>query len=176
MKKLLCAILTIAMTAALLSGCDLFTSGQKDEENPGSTSDIKMTDNYTFEDPADLEYAKRHVIYCDQNSQGIASLVPMGVKAMYVILYADENDAPVYEYDYMIVESEESAKTLTDYYASQGRTITATEGDPCVLYITADADVVEGSFVALQAAGVLAETNVSTYVEFYSGYVGGTVQ
>ncbi len=176
MKKLLCAILTIAMTAALLSGCDLFTSGQKDEENPGSAGDIKMTDNYTFSDPTDIEFEKRYVLYYDESSDLVSSGTDYGVLAAYDIFYADADDAPAGSYNFLIIDTPEHAQDVISLYASKGSVLTTTEEDSCVLCGFTDADAMEGNLVMLQSYGVIPETTVSAYVESYASSLGGTLQ
>lgn len=176
MKKILCTILAIAMTAALLSGCDLFTSGSGDKDHSGSKGEIKMTDKYTFTDPADIEFEKRYVIYADENSPMVSAAADYGMKAMYSIVYADADDAPVGSYDFMVVDTAEHAKAVIDLYASQGSTLNAKEEDPCVLYGFTDGEALEGALVMYQSFGMITETTVSSYVEFYSGSIGGTVQ
>ena len=54
--------------------------------------------------------------------------------------------------------------------------IGALDDDATVVYTSSDGDTVEGSIVAMQSAGIISETTVSAYVEFYSQTIGGKVQ
>ena len=176
MKKLLSVFLALAMMTAALSGCDLFTSDSGNGGNSGSAGAIKMTDSYTFNDPTDIEFEKRYVIYADENSPMVSSAADYGMKAMYSIIYANADDAPVGSYDFMVVDTAEHAQAVIELYATQGSTLAAREEDPCVLYGFTDGEALEGAFVAYLSYGMITEATVSSYVEFYSGSIGGTVQ
>ena len=175
-KKLLSAVLAFAMMTALLSGCSLFATDDGNGPQGGSTGGIKMTDSYTFNDPTDIQFEKRYVIYCDETSPMVSSGADYGMKATYDINYADADDAPVGSYSFIVVDTAEHAQAVIDLYASQGSTMTATAEDPCVLYSFTDGDAMEGTLLMYQSVGMITETTVSAYVEFYSGSVGGTVQ
>lgn len=176
-KKILSvAVLTLAVSL-LLSGCSLFAAPDNTDgtENGGSSGAVKMTDSYTFEDPAELDFDTRYVLNCDENTQMISQVpAEYGIKASYSIIYAKDN-APVADYEFFVCGSAEQAQTAADFYASQGQSLTAAEGDPCVLYSIADADTFEASLVALQSYGIISETTVSAYVEFMQTSTGGTI-
>ncbi len=175
-KNILCAVLALALAAMSLAGCSLFsTEGEGGDTETGSDP-IKMTDSYTFEDPADLEYAKRYVIYCDENSAAVAQAKDYGVTAMYSILYADENDQPLGYNEYMVCGTEENAKAVMEVYANFGSPLTACEADPTVLFSSSDGDSFAGALVAFQSQGVISEATVSAFVEYYAESSGGTVQ
>ncbi len=176
MKKLLCAILTIAMTAALLSGCSLFSSGDGDDSNSGSSTDpVKMTDSYTFTDPSDIEFEKRYVVRIDETSGLIQQLYSEELKGIYGVFYADANDGPVVGYEFMICTSPESVQEITNRFASGGLTLIATEEDPLVLYYITDADGLEANMVSYVASGLASEAVVSAYAEAYASTQEGTL-
>ena len=175
MKRILCVILTLALSAMLLSGCSLFTSGEETDKT-GSAGDIKMTDNYTFTDPADLTFETRYVIYCDETSPMVTSASDYGMKAAYDIHYATADDASAGSYSFLVLDTAEHAQAMIDLYAAQGSMMTPVENDPCVLYSFTDGDAMEGTLVMFQSYGMITDATVSAYVEFYSGSVGGTVQ
>lgn len=175
-KKLLCAVLAAGLIASVLSGCSLFSTGEAGGDKEGSSGAIEMTDKYTFEDPADLEYAKRYVIYGDENSIFVSSAKDYGLKGAYSIVYADENDQPLGEYQFMICGSEEDAQSVSQMYEAQGIALTAAEDDPVVLYTFSDKDTFSGNLIALQSVGIISETTASAYVDFYAETIGGTVQ
>ena len=184
MKKMLCIMLSLIMVLGLLSGCDsLFTSGDEggaagggDEGGAagGSTGDIKMTDKYTFTDPADLTFETRYALYCDKNSSVVSTAASYGVKAMYSIMYADGEDNPVGYYEFMICDTPENAKAVIDLYTTFGTALSVAEEDPCVLYSFAAADSVEAMIISFQASGTISEATASAYIEYYKSYSGGT--
>ena len=176
MKRKMSIALVIVMIVSLLSGCSLFTSGDNGDNAGGSTDPIKMTDSFTFNDPTDIEFAKRYVIYADETSVMVASAADYGMKAMYSVIYADSDDAPVYSYDFMVVDTAEHAQAVIDLYASQGSTLYVRDEDPCVIYGSTDGDALTGAFVAYQSYGMISDATVSSYVEFYSASIGGSVQ
>lgn len=174
-KKLLSAVLAFAMMAATLSGCGLFTSGGDEGGPSGSAGDVKMTDSYTFTDPDGLEYETRYVLYCDENSNMVATAASYGMKAMYSIMYADGKDAPVGYYEFMICDTPENAQAVIELYAAMGSALTALEEDPCVIYSSTDADSIEAMLISFQAGGIISESTVSAYMEYYKTYTGGTI-
>ena len=129
MKKTLCLVLAVLMVMTLAS-CGLFTSDDGKEGPSGSKGEIKMTDSYTFTDPSDITYEKRYVIYGDENSVFVSSAADYGMVAVYSIVYANADDAPVVSYDFMIVDSAEHAQGVIDLYAAQGSTLMARDPPP----------------------------------------------
>lgn len=176
MKKILSAILAVAIITTLLCGCSLFGTGSTGGNAGGSDGPIQMTDKYSFTDPTDLEYEKRYVIYGDENSTMVSSASAYGMVAVYSITYATADDKPAGGYEFVIVDSEEHAQALKEFYLAQGQTLSATEEDPCVLYAYSDGDTMEGVYVTYQSMGMIKEATVSAYVEFYAATLGGTVQ
>lgn len=180
MKKLFCAILSLAMLLTLLAGCNLFATTPQGDTNPSSDGDvvdtsIKMSDNYTFTDPEDLAFEKRYAIFCDENSTSVASAASYGVKAMYSVMYADGDDIPVGYYEFMVCDTAENAQAVIELYAAFGTTLSVTEEDPCVLYSFAAADAVEAMMISFQAGGIISEATASAYMEYYKTYSGGTM-
>lgn len=176
-KKILSAAVLTLTVSLLLSGCSLFAApGDSDgSKNGGSSDAVKMTDSYTFEDPAELDFDTRYVLYCDENTKMISQApAEYGVKAGYSIIYAKDN-APVADYEFFVCDSAEHAQAAADLYASQGQSLTAAEGDPCVLYSFAGADTFEASLVTFQSYGIISEATVSAYVEFMQTNSGGTI-
>ena len=180
MKKILCAVMTLVMLAAMLTACGSTSGNEKPGNEPAdpetvSYEPVKITENYTFEDPTDIEFDKRYVITCDESSPMVAAAASYGMSATYTIIYAKE-DAPVAQYDFMVVDTEEHAQGVIDLYASQGTTLKTLDEDATVLWASSDGDTVEGSIVAMLSAGMISEATVSAYVEFYSQTIGGKVQ
>lgn len=175
-KNVLCAVLALALAAMSLAGCSLFSTGEAGGDAETGSAPVKMTDNFTFEDPADLEYAKRYVIYCDENSQSVATAKDYGVTAMYSILYADENDQPLGDYEYMVCDTEEHAQAVMELYENFGSPLTACEADPTVLYSSSDGDTFTATLAMFQSQGVISAATVSAFVDYYAETSGGTVQ
>lgn len=174
-KNFLRAMLLTLAAVFLLSGCSLFASGGGDSGKGGSSGAIKMTDSYSFEDPADLDFDTRYVLHCDENTAIISSVpAEYGILASYSVIYAKE-DAPAADYEFFICDSEEHAQAAADMYASQGQTLTAAESDPCVLYSTTDGDTFEANIITFQSYGMIDEATVSAYVTFMQTSTGGTI-
>lgn len=178
-KNLLCVILAAGLMVSMLSGCSLFTTDTGDEgsnEGTDSSSAISMTENYTFENPKDLEFETRYVIYYDENSAMISSGSQYGLTAAYTIVYADSEDAPVGQYDYFICDSEEHAQDVIGLYAAQGSSLVQTEEDPTVLYSFTDGDTMEGTLAMYQSMGILDESSANAYVNYFVSNAGGVLQ
>lgn len=189
MKKMLCAMMALVLLCGVLSGCSLFTSDNKTETNaPASTAadtagsteagsgnaPVKISDKFTFEDPADLTFETRYALYCDKNSSVVSTAASYGVKAMYSIMYADGEDIPVGYYEFIICDTPENAKAVIDLYTTFGTALSVAEEDPCVLYSFAAADSAEAMIISLQASGIISEATASAYIEYYKSYSGGT--
>lgn len=185
MKKLFCAILSMAMLLTLLAGCDLFTTptttaAPQGDPNPSSTAgevdtSIKLTDKFSFADPEGIEFDKRYVLHCDETSPMVSSAADYGMKASFSIYYAKE-DAAVCSYDFYICDTAENAQKLIDLYASQGSTLTVCEEDPTVVFSSTDGDTLEGVLLMYQSYGMITEATVSAYVQFMATSVGGTIE
>ena len=176
MKKFLRTALLAALVFSLAAGCSLFASGDgKDGGAGGSSGAVKMTGSYTFEDPADLDFDTRYVLHCDENSAMVSSIpAEYGITDSYSIVYA-KDDAPVMDYEFFVCDSAEHAQAAADLYASQGQSLTAAEGDPCVLYSSTDADTFEANLVTFQSYGMISEATVSAYVTFMQSNTGGMI-
>lgn len=163
MKKLLCAILAAALAAAVLGGCT---------GDGNSSNGIKMTDSYTFEDPADLEFENRYVIYGDENCITVAGAVDrgLGMLAMYSIFYADDNDALLCSYSYWIFDTAESAQAFADQQEAQGTVTTIVGEDTCVLYACPD------NAATAEMMSIFDMDAVSDYVAYFADMVKATVQ
>ena len=111
-KKFWCIALAAVLAVSLLAGCSLFASNSDGGNggSSGSSGAVKMTDGFTFEDPADLDFDTRYVVHCDETSTFISNMdASFGIIASYSILYA-KDDAPVAGYEFYICDSEEHAQ------------------------------------------------------------------
>lgn len=170
MKKLLPAILAVALLIAALSAC----SNSDDGKNNSPDTSIKMTDTYTFKDPADLEFANRYVAYGDETCVPVGNTP--GMLAMYDVFYADTEDAPLCNYKYSVFDTAENAKAYADGRAEIGFEVTIVEEDPCVMYIYSDGSGIAGSIDMFYGSGAIEEATVKAYVAYYAGAIKATVQ
>lgn len=175
MKKFLRTALLAAMVLSLVSGCSLFASGTGDKGGAGgSTGGVKMTDSYTFEDPADLDFDTRYVLHCDENSTMVAGIpAEYGVLSNYSILYAKAG-APAGCYDFFVCDSAEHAQAVADLYAAQGMNLTAAE-DPAVVYAFTDGETMEATLITIQSVGAAKDATLESYVEFMKTSTGATL-
>ena len=174
-------LLVLAMAATILTGCDLFTSGTNENggnEESGSTGAVTLTDKYTFNDPEGLEYDKRYVIYYSSDSLLVSSAVSAGygMKETYSILYADGNDAPLKQFDFIICNSEDDAAKVAEFYLAQGQTLTAVESDPCVLTAATEGEVLAATLASIQSMGAISEATVSAFIEWNNANSGGVLK
>ena len=135
MRKKLISILVCAMIGIMMIGCgssdkddagktDGKTEGKADVQDEKQTIDkdfsLQMTDSYTFEDPAELDFDTRHVLYCDENTKMISQVpAEYGVKAGYSIIYAKDN-APVADYEFFVCDSADELRAVEAEAARRG--------------------------------------------------------
>ena len=174
MKKFLRTALLAAAVLSLVSGCSLFASGGGDEDASGSTGGVKMTDSYTFEDPADLAFDTRYVLHCDENSTFVSNAASYGVVGTYSILY-EKDGAPAGDYEFFICDTAEHTQGVIDLYAAQGTTLNAAEEDPCVVYAFTDGDTLEASIAMMQGVGAIKDATVAAYADFMKGNTGAAL-
>lgn len=176
MKKFLRTALLAALVFSLAAGCSLFASGDgKDGGAGGSSGAVKMTGSYTFEDPADLDFDTRYVLYCDENSAMLSNIpAEYGIIGYYSIYYAKE-DAPAGSYDFFVCDSAEHAQAAANLYAGQGMSLTAAEEDPAVVYAVTDGETLEANIIMMQGVGAIKDTTLSGYVDFMKTNSGATL-
>lgn len=169
-KRLLALVLTAAAALTLLSGCSLFAVGGDGESGSDGSSTVKITDSFTFEDPADLEFDARYVLRYDENSAMVSGQAAYGMLAYYVILYAKE-EQPVGRYEFYVCDTAENlSRWLEDeQYSMGGRTVETVEADAAVMQTAATQDGIdelEGQILLCEAAGIIREATVSAYADF----------
>lgn len=86
-------------------------------EKPADTYPIKITDKYIFEDPADIIFDTRYVLYGGEKSQAVTGPAQMGLKVecAYSILYAKDTKG-VKEYTIYVMSDEAGAKSLQSIF------------------------------------------------------------
>lgn len=175
-KKLLSLILTAAMTATLLTGCSLFASGGGNNSKSSQFPAVKITDSFSFENPSDLDFDARYVLYFDENSSVVSSRVAdYGMLAYYVILYAKE-DKPLARYEiYVCDTAENQEKWLSEGdYSTSGRVTEILDADATVMQSYSDADTLEADILLCETVGIISEGTVSAYADFTAS-VGATL-
>ena len=180
MKKILCVILALLLCAATLAACSPSSNNDQTEpstqtpENGGTTGatsaapsgeGVKITDAYTFTDPADLDFDARYVLYLGPENPAIAMGAASGLTAQYIILYAKEEKA-LASYNISIYDTAESAKANAEAMAAMGTTMNPVEGDDTVMYSYSDASVMELVIGSLNGAGVIPDTKASSFANF----------
>lgn len=183
-KKLLSLILVAAMTVTLLTGCSLFVSNSGNDDATNSSEDsetskfpaVKITDSFSFENPSDLDFDARFVLYFDENSSVVSTRVDnYGMQAYYVILYAKE-DQPLARYEiYVCDTAENQAKWLAEGdYSTSGRVVEILKADATVMQSYSNAETLEADILLCQTVGLINEGTVSAYADFTIS-AGGTL-
>lgn len=175
MKKLLCAFLAIAMVAALLSGCSLFASeGEDESKESAGTSPVEITGSFAFENPSDIDFDTRYVLYSDENSPMISSMPEeFGCTGEYMIYYA-KDDELLACYDFMICDTPEHTADLLEYLIENGSSKQTAEEDATVIYSMSDRDALEAILITYQGYGIISDTKASTYIDFCVESFGAT--
>lgn len=173
-KRLICAVLTLTMAIALLSGCSLFATGDGGEKDSG-VEPVKLTDSYAFADPEDLDFDSRYVVVCDENSVVVSSdtMVTYGVQKSYYVVYGKE-DQTVALYDFYVCDTAENAQGLLEFYVNDGNNIIQiAEEDATVLRDVTDPDKLAATITMLADAGLMSGTDAKAYAEFCVASYGG---
>lgn len=166
MKKVL-AIALVLCTLLAFTGCDMFTGG--DTTNPPDGNDqqakgLTITDDFTHEDPTDLDFDARIVLYGDK-SCGLAAICveQMGVSsepvAIYDIIYG-KDDVPVYTYEYIVFANEEDAKIYQDTMGGAGLNV---EVDGCRTLYVKGAEELAAEITMLKGLSVMSTGNMEEY-------------
>lgn len=179
MKRILCAILAIAMTAALLGGCSLFadeSNNNDGEKSDGSSRDpVQITDSYTYEDPADLDFDGRYVIYCDETTSGVAFYADAGMKAIYIVIYGKE-DKTLRHLTIEVYDTAENAKAAADSYNEWDYGAVIADADPTVLYYLQEGDELEAEIMSYIAFDMMTDDSFESYVDAMHESWGGVLQ
>ena len=170
MKKITSLTLVLLMCVAMLAGCGSSNDKSSDGSNPGTmpTSEaIKISDKYTFEDPADLDFDTRYVLHVGPESPMVVSGASMGLAGMYTILYA-KDDIGVKEYSFTIYDSEESAQTFYDQMTSAGLKVSEPLAEDGTLTLDInDADTLATNIDIYYMEQMIPESTVSAYVDWF---------
>lgn len=170
-KKILFVVLAAAMTAMLLTGCSLIATGNGDDGNSSDFPAVEITDSFSFENPSDLDFDARYVLYFDENSNSVSAQADeYGMLAYYVILYAKE-EQPVGRYEFYVCDTAENAENwlADEIYTTSGREVKIVDDDATVMQSLTTADGIEeleAQIILCETAGIISEATVSAYVDF----------
>lgn len=187
MKKILCMILALVLCAAMLAGCGSgnASKGNQSSDNPSSDNQgstggagkteapasgmssgpVQITEAYAFADPADLDFDARYVLYLGPENQAVAMSASSGLAEQYMILYAKEEKI-LASYNLSIYDTAESAQTAAEAMAATGTAMAPAEEDGAVIYSLSDGAAMELVMASLSEAGLLPDTNASSFANF----------
>lgn len=171
MKKMTILLIVVAMML-MSAGCSMFAGkdgdGKGEDSQAAADAGVSITDTFTHEDPEDIEFDERHVLYfpagCDYLS--VFEQEP-GVKPTdcYIIIYANEKKV-VASYEYTVCEDEEAAKMVGDFYTGAGLENT-TEGN--VNYFIKKQDALDAEIAQWIAMSAMDDETIDSYLDFYIG-------
>lgn len=161
MKKIFALVLCMVMVFSM-AGCSLFTTG--DGETGGSTSsELKITDDYTHKDPEGLEFAKRYSFYSGEScslTDMFQEYYQVTPTAEYIFIYADKDDVALAQYTYIVMESEEDAEKFVNAGGEMGF---AAEAVGNVTIQRMDQEDMANTIDSFIAMNVLTDTSAAAY-------------
>ena len=140
----------------------------------GASFDIRMSDSYTFSDPAGLSFGTRYVLYGGSRCMfaKVASAQGYACRGGYEVLYAN-GSSPVCEYRFYVMSSISDAKRfagyLADYY-NGGNTSCGRHGD--VVYVYYSGSYVQDTINIYYDQGAIDAKSVKAYLRmpfFFNG-------
>lgn len=167
MKK----ILSIMLTAVLVAGCSAFTGGDNKEPQEPTENNVKITEEYTHEDPKGLDFDKRIVLQIPEESyyfEDIKDQIGAEVTGNYKVFYGKEGK-PVGYYDYMICKDEENATLLKEFYVQSGAE-SVVENNLCIRNMSQDA--IDADISQYLAMSLIEDDSVESYAQFYIDNLG----
>lgn len=167
MKKITVLLLALTMVFAL-AGCSMFTSGDSGDKD-SEYKPIEITENFTHEDPADLEFDERHVLYFAPGSSYLTMFEEQQgivVTDGYIVMYGNEEKV-VEVYEYAVCEDEAGAKKLAEFYVNEAGLDSSYEGN--VNYFVKDAVMMEAEIAQWIGMNTMADETIGSYLEFYKG-------
>lgn len=158
------AATTTGSEAATTTASEAVTTDSGDNTGSGD-SKVKLSDTFTHEDPADIEFEKRYILYSAQSPEILGLYKDSyGVELLeeFFILYGDKDDVPVRSYNYYICATEEDAANLMNQMKEYGGNATV-EGS--VVISIADKDELKETIDYFIALGVMDEGTASAYAQ-----------
>ena len=137
---------------------------------PVTYAPIQMNDDYTFEDPTDLDFDTRYVYVGYESCKLLTDMKNFGytATAMYEILYTKDGEVAG-EYQYFVCEDETAAADLMSFFEGQGQTVTQ---DGSVLYSFNDADTLLALIMTFEGMGSLPDETPESYLKFTADFNG----
>lgn len=181
MKKILLKTLALLMCLTMLTGCGN-TSGDNSSNGPGNTSgtpteyeSVKITDSYSFEDPTDLDFDTRYVLYMGPTSDLVAPSVEKGQLYQYTIIYAKQ-DMAAGEYSLYVCDTAEHAQSICDEAVGYGMNASLVAEDNTVVCMFNDEYALQPSIDIYQMAGMISDTKAATYAQMYVNAYGAEMK
>lgn len=174
MKKMLCMTLALVLCLATLAGCSSGKTGGPTDGPEKVEGGVKITDAYTFEDPADLDFDARYVLYYGPDNPVVQQAASDGMRYYYNVLYA-KDEKTIASYTIYAFDKADSAKAYTETMANMGTVLEPVAGDETVIYTVAGADVMEMVANSLKDSGTIADTTAESFVNFYIAFAGATL-
>ena len=172
-------VLTLTMT---LTGCGLFSGGSSDKGG-GKTDSISLLDGQRTYTLPDVDYDKLYLCQIDVNPDDenalLTEFLEFGIQKEYHLTYAKDSKA-VRQDDIYICDTAENAKAMYDAFvemAGSEENFTLYEGDPSMIILVFDQEMVEGTILQFAGYGIGLDANAdaATYAQFdadiYSGYL-----
>lgn len=170
MKKKITALLLAASMVIMTAGCSLFASG--DGEKKDDPKGVKITEEFTHEDPTDVKFDERHVLQIPQGDYFTMTEEQAGVKATdsYIIIYGNEGKPAAY-YEYLVCEDEENGNKYKDFMKEAGIKVTL---DGNVGMFSKTGDELDAEIAQFISMNMMAEESIEQYVTFFVESYGAT--
>lgn len=184
MKKILCVTLAVLMCIAMMVGCttnenptttNAANSPSGTENNQPAWEGIKITDKYTYTDPADVEFDTRYVLYMGPESALVAPTVEKGQLYQYTIIYGKE-DVAMGECTLYVCDSNANAQKIKAEMESYGMVADILEEDDTIIRVSNDQYALDATLSIYVMAEMIKEATASAYVGIYTGTYGATLQ
>lgn len=158
------AATTTGSEAATTTASEAVTTDSGDNTGSGD-SKVKLSDTFTHEDPADIEFEERYILYSAQSPEILGLYKDSyGVELLeeFFILYGDKDDVPVRSYNYYICATEDDAANLMNQMKEYGGNANV-EGS--VVISIADKDELKETIDYFIALGVMDKGTASAYAQ-----------
>ena len=170
MKKIVSLLLVFVLCLSLTACGSLFSSEKSDSGKKVNT-EIKISDNFTHVDPEGMEYAARYAYTSGKNVPDLVDSFKeyygLDIVEQFMIIYADENDKPLAQYEYYVMADEEQAKECCEIL---GEDMFAPQGSVAVG--VSDAEFTQMMIDMNIQYGSLTENSCKAYAEFMKdGYM-----
>lgn len=183
MKKSMkiCVALTLLLTVAL-TGCGLF--GESSDKGSGKTDAISLLDGQRTYKLPDVDYDTLYLCQIDVNPDDenalLSEFLDYGIQKEYHLTYAKDGKA-IRQDDIFICDTGDNAQAMYDALmemgGGEGMDFAPYEGDPSMLVLVYNQEMVEGTILQFAGYGIglEADADAATYAQFdadiYAGYL-----